>query len=163
MTKHTIKDLAAACGMTPEHFTLAYPYVAEQLKQRNIDVLVHLITCIPGETETDMLETVNEMNRLKPAGVKFHLMHILKNTPLYDMYQREKFKLLGKNEYVELIVSLLERLDPEIVIHRLTGERNREIFYAPEWTLNKNGVIQSIRKRMEERNTFQGKLFVPGS
>ncbi|MCP5105698.1 MAG: TIGR01212 family radical SAM protein [bacterium] len=147
--------------LTRNHTYRQFLDTFQQLKQGNIDVLVHLITGIPGETETDMLETVNEMNRLKPAGVKFHLMHILKNTPLYDMYQREKFKLLGKDEYVELMVTLLEHLDPGIVIHRLTGERNREIFFAPEWTLNKNGVIQSIRKRMEERSTFQGKLFKP--
>lgn len=130
----------------------------EQLKKRNIDVLVHLIVGIPGETEEDMLATVVEMNRLKPAGIKFHLLHILKNTPLFHLYRREQFKLLEKDEYVELIVKLLEHLDPAIVIHRLTGERDKEIFYAPEWALDKNGVIQSIRNTLTDRQTFQGNL-----
>ena len=130
-----------------------------QLKQRGIDVVVHLIIGIPGETGRDMLATVKEMNRLKPAGIKFHLLHVLKDTPLYDMYRLGTFKLLEKDEYVDLVVTLLEHLDPSIVIHRLTGEREREIFYAPEWALDKNNVIQSIRKAMTARKTFQGRLF----
>jgi radical SAM superfamily enzyme len=77
------------------------------------------------------------------------------------MYREEKFKLLGKDEYVDLVVTLLEHLDPSIVIHRLTGERDREIFYVPEWALDKNDVIQSIRKTMTEHKTFEGKLFKP--
>ncbi len=129
-----------------------------RLKEKSIDVVVHLILGIPGETEPGMLATVKEMNRLKPAGIKFHLMHVLKNTPFFDMYRKEKFKLLGKDEYVDLVVTLLEHLDPSIVIHRLTGERDREIFYAPDWALDKNAVIQSIRKTMTERKTFQGRL-----
>lgn len=128
-----------------------------QLKERNIDTLVHLITGIPGETPSDMLETVEEMNRLKPAGIKFHLMHVLKNTRLYDMYREGTFKLLEKEKYVDLAVTLLEHLDPDIVIHRLTGERDREIFFAPEWAMDKNDVIQSIRKTMEDRDTYQGR------
>lgn len=133
-----------------------------QLKERDIDTVVHLITGIPGETRSDMLATVKEMNRLKPAGVKFHLMHVLKNTRLYDIYREGAFKLLEKEEYIDLAVTLLEHLDPGIVIHRLTGERDREIFYAPGWAMDKNGVIQSIRQTMEERDTYQGELANPG-
>ncbi len=131
----------------------------QQLKERNIPVVVHLIIGIPGETPADMLVTIKEMNRLKPAGIKFHLLHVLKNTPLYDMYRRGEFKLLEKDAYVDLVVTLLDQLDPGIVIHRLTGERDKEIFYAPQWAMNKNEVIQAIRKSMEDRDTFQGKLF----
>lgn len=131
----------------------------QQLNVRNIPVVVHLIIGIPGETPADMLETIKEMNRLKPAGIKFHLLHVLKNTPLYDMYRRGEFKLLEKDAYVDLVVTLLEHLDPGIVIHRLTGERDKEIFHAPEWAMNKNEVIQAIRKTMADRDTYQGKLF----
>ncbi len=130
----------------------------EKLKKRNIDVVVHLIVGIPGESRKDMLDTVETMNRIKPAGVKFHLMHVLKNTPLFDLFQKEPFKLPEKDEYVDLVVFLLEHLDPSIVIHRLTGERDKEIFYAPLWALNKNEVIRSIREKMLENNTYQGRL-----
>ena len=129
-----------------------------KLRQMNIDVVVHLIVGIPGEKKQNMLETVMEMNRLKPAGIKFHLMHVLRETPLFDLFKRERFELLQKEEYVNLIVYLLERLDPSIVIHRLTGERDKELFYAPEWALNKADVINSIKSKMKKLNTFQGKF-----
>ncbi len=132
-----------------------------ELKARNIDVVVHLIVGIPGETRTQMLQTIQEMNRIKPAGIKFHPLHILKSTPLYQRYKKEKLKLLEKEEYCELMVTLLQHLDPSIVIHRLTGERDREIFFAPRWALNKIDVINCIRSKMIERNTSQGEK-LPG-
>jgi len=130
----------------------------DRLKQRRIDTVVHLILGIPGETLDHMRATVKEMNRLKPAGVKFHLLHILKNTPLYDYYCREPFKLMEKDEYIELMIDLLERLDPGIVVHRLTGERDEEIFVAPRWALDKHQVIQGIRDQMTAAKTYQGRL-----
>ncbi|MCK4766733.1 MAG: TIGR01212 family radical SAM protein [Candidatus Aminicenantes bacterium] len=129
-----------------------------KLKERGIDVVVHLIIGIPGETKEQMLETVKEMNRIKPAGIKFHLLHVLKGTLLLEAYKKKEFKLLEKEEYIELIIFLLEHLDPGIVIHRLTGERDREIFYAPAWALNKVEAINAIRSKMKERSTFQGRL-----
>lgn len=132
----------------------------EKLKKTGIEVVVHLIVGIPGETPADMLKTIKEMNRIKPDGLKLHLMHVLKNTPLYDLYESGKIKLPDKNQYVDLIVRLLAHLDPAIVIHRLTGERDKEIFHAPPWALNKNEVIHAIRSKMIEKNIFQGKCLL---
>ncbi len=129
------------------------------LRDRNIDVVVHLIIGIPGEDKTAIAETVREMNRIKPAGIKLHLLHILKNTPLYDMYKKQKFKLLEKEEYEDLTIEILQNLAPDIVIHRITGERDPVIFYAPAWALNKNSVINTIRQKMIDQNTYQGKYF----
>jgi radical SAM protein (TIGR01212 family) len=135
----------------------------EKLRTRHIDVVVHLIVGIPGETRADMLATVKEMNRIQPSGVKFHLMHVLKHTPLLDMYEKGEIKLMNKEEYAAVMIDLLEHLDPGIVIHRLTGERDKEIFHAPSWALNKHEVIHAIRSQMAQRNSFQGKqLTVPG-
>lgn len=128
----------------------------ENLKDRGIDVVVHLIVGIPGETRRDMLRTVAEMNRLKPAGIKFHLMHVLKGSPLYDLYKKEPFPLLEFEAYVDLMIQLLENLDPAIVIHRLTGERDREIFFEPRWALDKIRVIQAIQEGLRKRKSRQG-------
>ena len=130
-----------------------------KLKKMNIDVVVHLIIGIPGENRHDMLETIKAMNKLKPTGIKFHLLHILKNTRLHEEYKRDKIKLLSQPEYVELIVYLLENLHPDIVIHRLTGEREKDLFVAPAWALNKTAVINSIKTKMNQLNTFQGKQY----
>jgi radical SAM protein (TIGR01212 family) len=131
----------------------------KQLNKRQIDVVVHLIVGIPGETIEDNLETVDAMNSLRPAGIKFHLFHILENTPLYDIYQRQPFQLMSFERYVNTITLLLEHLRPSIVIHRLTGERDREIFYKPAWALRKAETINAIKAYMNNRHTFQGKKF----
>jgi len=130
----------------------------ERLKAGKIDVLVHLILGIPGEDRPAMLDTVREMNRIQPAGIKFHLLHVLENTRLFDLYRAGKIRLLEMEEYCDLAVFLLERLDPGIVIHRLTSERERQIFHAPAWVLNKIAVINRIRAMMRERQSFQGKF-----
>jgi radical SAM protein (TIGR01212 family) len=133
----------------------------KKLQALKIDTVTHLIIGIPGETREHMLATIEEMNRIKPKGIKFHLLHVLKDTALYRQYLEAPFSLLGQDEYVDLIVFLLEYLDPEIVIHRLTAEREREIFYAPEWALKKQVVLNLIKLKMKKANTFQGRLYIP--
>jgi uncharacterized protein len=132
----------------------------KKLQALKIDTVIHLIIGIPGETREDMLATIEIMNRLKPQGIKFHLFHVLKDTPLYRQYLKAPFPLLSRDDYVDLIVSLLEYLDPEIVIHRLTAEREKEIFYAPEWALNKQVVLNLIKLKMKKANTFQGRRYI---
>lgn len=127
-----------------------------RLKERDIDTVVHLILGIPGETEEDMLASIHEMNRLKPRGVKLHMLHVLKNTRLETLYREGKVPIYEKEEYIELAVRMLENLDPEIVVHRLTGERDNEIFIAPEWALRKGDTINHIRNRMRKMKTYQG-------
>jgi radical SAM protein (TIGR01212 family) len=129
-----------------------------KLKNLGIDVLVHLIVGIPGETHDDILASVKEMNRLKPAGVKFHVMHVLKNTRLFDLYNQNQFQLMEREEYIDLIIRILEHLDPGTVVHRLTGERDKEIFVAPQWTTDKGDLINTIRSRMQKNHTYQGRL-----
>lgn len=131
----------------------------DRLRENEIDVIIHLIVGIPNETRDDILDTIKKINHLKPAGIKLHLMHILRNTPLYDQYLRAPFPLLKQEEYEELIVDILEHLDPDIVIHRLTGERDLKIFYHPQWALNKSSIINSIKNKMINRESFQGKKF----
>ncbi len=131
-----------------------------KLKNLNIDVVVHLIIGIPGETLEDMRNTIRQINMLKPAGIKLHLLHVLKDTELFEMYKRGEIKLLEMDEYTDIIVDLIELTDPDIVIHRLTGERDREIFVAPEWALDKNRVITMINGKLESSDSCQGKKYI---
>jgi uncharacterized protein len=135
-----------------EQFVKAF----ESLRSRKIDIIVHLIIGIPGETRDHMLATIEAMNRLRPQGIKFHLLHILKDTALYRQYLESPFSLLSQDEYAELITFLLGHLHPGIVIHRLTAERDIKIFYAPEWALNKQAVLNSIRQKMASAGIFHG-------
>lgn len=132
----------------------------EALRALNIDTVVHLIVGIPGETRAQMLATIAEMNRLKPAGVKLHLLHVLRGTTLHRQYLEKPFPLPSRDEYAECIASLLDYLDPDIVVHRLTAEREREIFVAPEWALDKQAVLAAIHERMRQNGAFQGRRLV---
>lgn len=129
-----------------------------ELRSRKIDAVIHLIIGIPGETLEDMRATIAAMNVLKPAGVKFHLLHVLKDTELQARHSRSPLPLLSQEEYADVICDLLERLDPAIVVHRLTADRERDLFIAPLWALNKPAVLNSIRRKMKLRGTFQGRL-----
>ncbi len=121
-----------------------------------IGVVVHLIVGIPGESPADMAETVAEMNRIRPRGVKFHPLHVLRGTQLEELFAAGRLPLLGREEYLELMAGLLERLRPDIVVERLTGERERELFVAPDWALDKAGLLRDLRERMLRRGTRQG-------
>ncbi|NLJ87394.1 MAG: TIGR01212 family radical SAM protein [Epulopiscium sp.] len=129
------------------------------LYKRKIEIVVHLILGIPGESKEDMLSSVKFISRQTVKGVKLHLLHILKYTPLHEIYKKSPFKVLEKDEYVELIIDCLELLPPDMVIHRLTGDGSKDLLVAPNWSKDKRGVLNSIHKRLKERNTWQGKYY----
>lgn len=131
----------------------------KKLREKNIDVVVHLIVGLPGEVEQDVLKSVDFISKLDIQGVKFHLLYVVKGTKLEQIYNAGEIKLLEKDEYVEIIVDCIERLKPDIVIHRLTGDGKKETLIGPRWSLDKMRVLSSIDKRLRERETYQGKIY----
>ena len=128
-----------------------------KLKKRHIDVVVHIINGLPGETKEDMIDTVKYLNSLGINGIKIHMLHIIKNTDLADYYEKNKFHVLTKEEYIDIVISQLEYLSPEIVIHRITGDPKKEDLIEPTWLLKKFCVLNDIDKEMKKRDTYQGK------
>lgn len=127
-----------------------------KLKKRGINVCVHLIMGLPGETHDMMLQSVKTVAGLKPDCVKLHLLHILKGTKIAEEYERGEFSCMELSEYVNVIVDSLELLPPETVIQRLTGDGGRNSLIAPLWSLKKFVVLNEIDKEMVRRNTMQG-------
>jgi radical SAM protein (TIGR01212 family) len=125
-------------------------------RERGLRVCVHLIVGLPGESRDDLLATIAEMARLRIDGVKLHLMHVLAGTPLGDLYRAGQIDILGREEYVALIADVLERLPPETLIHRLTGDGPRATLLAPLWSLNKWAVLNAIDAEMARRGSVQG-------
>ncbi len=123
-----------------------------------IKVCAHVILGIPLEDEKDMFETADFLSAIRIDGVKIHPLHIIKNTQLAEIYEKEKFPLLDLESYVELAVEFIERLHPDIVVQRVTGEAPENLLIAPKWCSHreKNRVINLIRRRMEELDTCQG-------
>ena len=110
----------------------------KKLKDRNINVVVHIINGLPYETKDMMIETVKYLNNIGIDGIKIHMLHILKDTKLEELYNKEKFHVLTKEEYIDIVISQLEYLNPNIVIHRITGDPSVDdlveplIFTVPE-------------------------------
>ena len=125
-----------------------------------INICVHIIFGLPGENREGMMRTVRDVASLHPDQVKIHLLHVLRNTRLADIYLGGEYTPLGKEEYVEMVADAIEQLPPDTVIARLTGDGMSDELLAPEWSRRKVSVINDIDKLLYGRNTFQGKLYI---
>ena len=131
----------------------------KQLRALNIPVIVHTILGLPGEDEKRILETIDYVNRIKPFGIKLQLLHILKDTDLAADYEKGLVPVYTKDEYLRILLSCINRLNPDIVIHRITGDGPKDLLIAPTWSLNKRDVLNSFHKLCRETGSFQGKYF----
>lgn len=139
-------------------YTLAvFEKALADLKERSIPVIVHTILGLPCETREDMLRTIQYLADAGIQGIKLQLLHILRGTDLEQLYRTRPFPLFTLEEYVALVISCLERLPEDIVIHRLTGDGPRALLMAPLWSLDKRAVLNRIHREMKIQNTCQGR------
>ena len=118
-----------------------------------LEVIVHVILGLPGETREDMLETVRYLSQLNPPldGIKLQLLHILKGTQLACEYEAEPFPLPTLDSYCDLIIDCLKLLPPETVIHRITGDGPKKLLIAPLWSADKKHVLNTLNKKIYEQ------------
>ena len=128
-----------------------------ELRKRNINVVVHIINGLPFETKEMMFDTIKYLNKLDIQGIKIHMLFILKDTPILNLYNTTNFHILSKEEYIDVVINQLELLRPEIVIHRITGDPIKELLVEPTWLLKKFSVLDDIDKEMVKRDSYQGK------
>lgn len=138
------------------HTIECFENMVKKLRERKIDIVVHIINGLPYETEEDMLNTVRYLNKLDIQGIKIHMLSIVKDTPLALMYKIKPFHVLTKEEYIDIVIKQLELLRPEIVIHRITGDPKLEDLIEPKWLIKKFCVLNDIDKEMVKRDTYQG-------
>lgn len=131
----------------------------ERLRKHNIDVVVHIIDGLPGETHDMMVETAKTVSKMDIQGIKIHLLHVIKDTPMANMLEKGNMKLLEKDEYVNIVCDQLEILPQEMVIHRLTGDGKKENLVGPLWSLKKWEVLNAIDDELKRRNSWQGKYY----
>lgn len=137
------------------HTLDCFTEMVNKLRDRKINVVVHIINGLPFETKKMMLETVKYLSKLDIQGLKIHMLHINKDTPLETLYNKDNFNLLTKEEYINIVCEQLELLPAKIVIHRLTGDPIKEDLIAPKWVLNKVDILNGIDKELANRNTYQ--------
>ncbi|OGI01980.1 MAG: TIGR01212 family radical SAM protein [Candidatus Melainabacteria bacterium GWF2_37_15] len=140
---HTFEDFVRAVDMT---------------KQREINVCAHVIIGLPGETHEDIMKTARTLAELGINGVKIHLLCVLKNTELENLYNAGQIRLLGMDEYVNTVCDFLELLPPSVSIHRLAGNGLQKLLVAPQWLGEKFKVLNMIDRELEKRDSWQGKF-----
>lgn len=131
----------------------------KNLRERNLEVIVHTILGLPYETKEDILATMEYLNHMDIQGIKLQLLHVLKGTDLAEDYLAGKFQVYSMEEYLDLLIDCLEHLSPDMVIHRLTGDGPKELLLAPLWSSAKRTVLNTLHQECKARNSYQGKQY----
>ena len=129
------------------------------LRERNLEVIVHTILGLPGESRQDILSTMDYLNHQDIQGIKLQLLHVLKGTDLAADYLEGKFSVYTMEEYLDLLIDCLEHLSPDIVIHRLTGDGPKDLLIAPLWSSKKRTVLNTLHHECKIRHAYQGRLY----
>ena len=140
------------------HDVKTFTNAVMKLKERKIFTVAHIINGLPYETKEDMLNTIKYLNKLNIDGIKIHMLYISKNTILAEIYQKDKFHILTKEEYIDIVCDELRLLNEKIVIERITGDPIKEELIEPNWLLKKFVVLNDIDKEMKKRYIYQGDL-----
>lgn len=141
------------------HDSKTFKDAVDKLHERNIFVVAHIINGLPYETKEDMINTIKFVNGCKVDGIKIHMLYIAKNTPLASLYETNKFHILTREEYIDIVCSQLRLLNEDVVVMRITGDPILNELVAPEWLIKKFMVLNGIDQEMVKRNIYQGDLF----
>ena len=128
------------------------------LNKYNIDVVAHIMVGLPYETKEDIKNTVDFINKHTIQGVKIHSCYVVENTVLAEMYRNKKYSPISLDEYLESAAYILTHINPNIVIHRISGDAPKNLLVAPDWNSHKKWIINGLDKLLREQNLWQGKF-----
>ena len=129
----------------------------KRLRSEDIEVIVHTILGLPGESTQDILNTMEYLNHQDIQGIKLQLLHVLRGTDLASDYEKGLFCTYERDEYISLVISCLEHLRPDMVIHRITGDGPKDLLIAPLWASRKREVLNLLHHQMKENHNYQGR------
>lgn len=133
-----------------------YDDAVSSLTKRGIRVVTHAIIGLPYENKEDILGTCAYIGNKDLWGIKLHSLYIQRDTDLYNFYLKNPFKIMSKEEYIDIIIEIISLLPSDLIIHRLTGDGDKSLLFEPKWSKNKLGVLSSIDKSLKEKNIYQG-------
>lgn len=143
-------------NMNIGYSTEIFENCVKKLKELNIKTIFHIIFGLPDETEEDYKNTIDYVNNKKPWGIKIHSLYIQNDCELYKEYLKSSFKVITWDEYINALIMAIENLDKDIIIHRLTGDGDKEKLIAPLWSKNKIKTIGEVSKILKQKNSYQG-------
>lgn len=138
------------------HDLACFDDAVKRLREKNLEVVVHIINGLPFETKEMMVETVKHVNTLDIQGIKIHMLHLMEKTKMGYQYKKNPWKLLALEDYVDITVDQILWLRKDIIIHRLTGDSPASMLIAPFWTKKKFVVTNEIDKKLRKLNLYQG-------
>ena len=144
-------------GYSSEDFTNAVAL----LNKYDIDVVCHIMVGLPNEDLTDLKNTVKFLNEHKLQGIKIHSTYVVKNTELEKMYDAGKYTPISLENYLDALVFIITHINPNFIIHRISGDAPKELLVAPEWNLHKKLVLNGLDRIMRERDLWQGMNYFP--
>ncbi len=133
-----------------------YENAVKELKNRGITVITHIIIGLPNETKEDIFNTVDFVVKCATDGVKLQLLHILKDTDLYEDFKKGLVVPLTLDEYMDILFGCIERIPENVLIHRITGDAPKKYLIEPLWSADKKNVLNTINREMKNRNISQG-------
>jgi radical SAM protein (TIGR01212 family) len=142
------------------HDVKAFVDAVNMTAEIGINICAHVILGLPGETRDMMMETARFIAGQPINGVKIHSLYVAGGTRLAGMYKNGEVSCMERDEYIETLIDFLELLPPEFIIQRVTGDPDRNNLIGPAWTLEKTNNLNLFKKRLEERDTWQGKKCV---
>ena len=129
----------------------------KRLRSEDIEVIVHTILGLPGESTQDILNTMEYLNHQDIQGITLQLLHVLRGTDLASDYEKGLFCTYERDEYISLVISCLEHLRPDMVIHRITGDGPKDLLISPLWASRKREVLNLLHHQMKENHNYQGR------
>lgn len=141
---------------TAEYIRRGYPLsvydgAVKALKEIGVQVIVHVILGLPGETEEEMKETVSYVGKSGADGIKLQLLHVMKGTDLERAYREGNCRVMEAEEYVRLVADCIALLPERMVIHRMTGDGDKKTLIAPKWSMDKKRVLNALQKAIREK------------
>jgi uncharacterized protein len=143
--------------MNRGHDHASFVDAMQRSRGRGIELCAHVILGIPGETHEDMLATASELARLQIDAVKIHNLYAVRETPLGDQYERGEIKLMEFEEYISVLVDVLERLPPTTIVERISGDAPDDFFLGPSWCVERKPAVRlALDEEFRRRGTVQG-------
>lgn len=129
------------------------------LRKYDIDVIVHIMVGLPNETHEDIENTIKFLNKIDYQGLKIHSTYIEEGTKIFNLYKENKYIPISYEYYMDELVYIISHINPNVIIHRITGDPYIKTFVSPEWMMHKKKVLNNIEKLLKERELYQGKEF----
>lgn len=141
------------------YFSREFTKAVSILRKYNIDIVTHIMVGLPNENINDLKNSINFINKHDIQGIKIHSTYVIKNTKLADLYKENKYIPISLNEYLESAIYVITHINPNLIIHRISGDAPKDLLIAPEWNLHKKLVLNGIDRILKERNLYQGIYF----